>query len=71
MLALVLFPTLVALPLEPVDLVLGPRLVEQVLDFLERRCTRGTALTARHDEAKWPVERRNLRIGQCSRDLLR
>jgi len=62
---------LVALPVEPRDLFLRPRLIELRLQLVDRSRTHGTALPARYDESHGTIERRHFCFGQRSRDLLR
>ena len=49
-------PLLVALPIEPRELLLRPRLVELRLQLVERPRAYRAALAAQHDESHGPIE---------------
>jgi hypothetical protein len=70
-LAFPLIAPLVALSIEAGDLVLCPRLIEEVLQLVERGGASGPALPARDHEADGPVEPRDLCLGERPRHFFR
>jgi hypothetical protein len=70
-LALVFVAALFALAVQSRNLVLRPRLFEQLLQLLQRRCAGCATLAARHHEPERAIERRDFSVAQRSRYLFR
>jgi hypothetical protein len=70
-LAFSLVAPLIALSIEAGDLVRCPRLVEEVLQLVERGGASGPALSARDHEAEGPVEPGDLCLGERPRQFFR
>jgi hypothetical protein len=52
-------------------LIRRPRSIQQILKLIEGRRPYRTALTPRHDEARWTVQTRQLGIDERAGQLLR